>query len=82
MKDVNVSAMKLSGIIVLIERNLEDIIASVNTQTRPLLKDGADKLRKIYKERKQRYYDTCDVVVKSHEYDMYKTVNDIVKVIL
>lgn len=82
LKDVNVSAMKLSGIIVLIERNLEDIIASVNTQTRPLLKDGADKLRKIYKERKQRYYDTCDVVVKSHEYDMYKTVNDIVKVIL
>ena len=81
LKDVNVSAMRASGIIVLIERNIDDIIASVDTDTRPLLKDGADKLRKIYEERKERYYSTCDVVVKSHEYDMYKTVNDIVKVI-
>ena len=81
LKDVNVSAMKLSGIIVLIERNIDDIISNVNTDTRPLLKDGADKLRKIYADRKQRYYDTCDLAVKSHEYDMYKTVNDIVKVI-
>ncbi|MDE6758093.1 MAG: hypothetical protein K2J89_02290 [Clostridia bacterium] len=82
LKDVNVSAMKLSGMIVLIERDIDDIVANVNTDTRPLLKDGAEKLRKIYEERKERYYGTCDVAVKSHEYDMYKTVNDIVKVIL
>ena len=82
LRDVNVSAMKLSGIIALIERNIDDIIANVNTETRPLLKDGADKLRKIYEDRKERYYNTCDVVIKSHEYDMYKTGNDIVKIIL
>lgn len=81
LKDVNVSAMRLSGVIILIERNIEDIIASVRTDTRPLLKDGAQKLRNIYEQRKDRYYSTCDYVVKSHEYDMYKTVKDIVKIV-
>lgn len=81
LRDVNVSAMRLSGIIVLIERKLEDILNNVNTDTRPLLKEGKEKLISIYEARKDRYYSTCDVVVKSYEYDIYKTVNDIVKVI-
>lgn len=81
LKDENVSAMKLSGIIVLIERNIEDILNGINTDTRPLLKDGKDKLVSIYEARKDRYYATCDVAVKSYEYDIYKTVKDIVNVI-
>lgn len=81
LKDENVSAMKLSGIIVLIERKIEDILNGINTDTRPLLKEGKDKLVNIYESRKDRYYSTCDVVVKSYEYDIYKTVKDIVKVI-
>lgn len=81
LKDENVSAMKLSGIIVLIERNIEDILNGINTDTRPLLKDGKEKLVSIYEARKDRYYATCDVVVKSYEYDIYKTVKDIVNVI-
>ena len=81
LKDENVSAMKLSGIIVLIERNIEDILNGINTDTRPLLKDGKDKLVSIYEARKDRYYETCDVAVKSYEYDIYKTVKDIVNVI-
>ncbi|MDE5756826.1 MAG: shikimate kinase, partial [Clostridia bacterium] len=68
-------------VIVLIERKIEDIIANVRTDTRPLLKDGSQKLRQIYDQRKDRYYATCDYVVKSHEYDMYKTVGDIVKIV-
>lgn len=81
LRDVNVSAMRLSGVIILIERKIEDIIAGVRTDTRPLLKDGAQKLRQIYDQRKDRYYSTCDYVVKSHEYDMYKTIKDIVKIV-
>lgn len=81
LKDENVSAMKLSGIIVLIERNIEDILNGINTDIRPLLKDGKDKLVSIYEARKDRYYATCDVAVKSYEYDIYKTVKDIVNVI-
>ncbi|MDE6362600.1 MAG: hypothetical protein K2L53_06430 [Clostridia bacterium] len=81
LRDVNVSAMRLSGVIILIERKIEDIIAGVRTDTRPLLKDGAQKLRQIYEQRKDRYYSTCDYVVKSHEYDMFKTVKDIVKIV-
>lgn len=81
LKDENVSAMKLSGIIVLIERKIEDILNGINTDTRPLLKDGKDKLVSIYEARKDRYYATCDVAVKSYEYDIYKTVKDIVNVI-
>lgn len=82
LRDCNVSAMKLSGILILIERKLEDILSNIRTDTRPLLKDGADKLRSIYEKRKDRYYSTCDVVVKSHEYEIHKTVKDIVNVII
>ena len=81
LRDRNVSAMRLSGIVVMIERNIEDIIANVRTDTRPLLKDGADKLRSIYESRKDRYYSTCDKVVKSYENDLYKTVKEIVKIV-
>ncbi len=81
LRDVNVSAMRLSGVIVLIERKIDDIVADVRTDTRPLLKEGAQKLREIYDSRKDRYYSSCDYVVKSHEYDMVKTVNDIVKIV-
>ncbi|MDE6275210.1 MAG: hypothetical protein K2M75_01585 [Clostridia bacterium] len=81
LRDVNVSAMRLSGVIILIERKIEDIIAHVRTDTRPLLKDGPQKLQEIYDKRKDRYYSTCDYVVKSREYDMIKTVNDIVKIV-
>ncbi len=80
MRDCNVSAMRLSGTVVLIERKIEDILSNLRTDTRPLLKDGAQKLKEIYAQRKERYYSTCDKVVKSYEYDMYKTVKDIVKV--
>jgi shikimate kinase len=73
--------MRLSGVIVLIERKIDDIVADVRTDTRPLLKEGAQKLREIYDSRKDRYYSSCDYVVKSHEYDMVKTVNDIVKIV-
>lgn len=81
LRDSNVSAMRLSGVVIMIERKIEDITAHVRTDTRPLLKDGPQKLKKIYDERKDRYYSTCDWVVKSHEYDMIKTVNDIVKTV-
>ena len=79
LRDVNVCAMRLSGITVLIERDIDDIIKNVRTDTRPLLKDGADKLRAIYDSRKDRYYSACDAVVKSYEFEIYETVNDIIK---
>lgn len=81
LRDENISAMKLSGIIVLIERKIEDILKNLDTQSRPLLKDGKDKIVAIYESRKDRYYSTCDVAIKSYEYDMFKTVKDIVNVI-
>lgn len=81
LREQNVCAMRLSGAIILIERDIDDIVASVRTDTRPLLKDGSDKLRKIYEQRKDRYYSTCDAVVKSHESDVQKTVKDIIKII-
>ena len=59
LKDENVSAMKLSGIIVLIERNIEDILNGINTDTRPLLKDGKERcgkeLRVRYLQDRKRY---------------------------
>ena len=50
-KHINMEIMKEKSIIVFIDRPTEEIIKDVNVSTRPLLKDGAEKVYDLYKER-------------------------------
>ncbi len=56
----NMESLGKSGIIIFINRSVEDIISDVETEGRPLLKDGKEKLYNLYKERISLYKKYCD----------------------
>lgn len=60
---VNRDIMLLSGATVFVRRNIDKIIATADCGDRPLLADGADKLRGIYAARKSRYYAAAQAVL-------------------
>ena len=53
--------LKENGVIVYIDRPIDDICKDVETSTRPLLKDGPQKLYDLNKQRYQLYLDACDI---------------------
>lgn len=57
----NVERMKESGLIVFIDRPLENILTDIETGHRPLLKDGKQKLLDLYDARIGLYGARCDV---------------------
>ena len=57
---VNIEALKQNGIIVYIDRPVDLIYQDVDTSSRPLLKDGPEKLYELYAQRHQKYLDACD----------------------
>lgn len=63
--DRNVDLMRHSGIVVYIERSVEDILSDLDTSYRPLLKDNARNLRSLYEERRPRYLAAAHCTVQN-----------------
>ena len=63
MRDKNADVLLLSGATVFVKRDIDKIIATADCSGRPLLKDGADRLRGIYAARKDRYFASAQVVL-------------------
>ena len=59
-KQKNVDLLKKNGIIIYIDRPIDNIMTDVETEDRPLLKDGPEKLYALFDERNQLYLDACD----------------------
>lgn len=57
----NIEYLKENGIIVFIDRPVEKIAEDVDIASRPLLKDGADKLYQLHQQRYQLYLNACDI---------------------
>lgn len=56
----NCEMLRNNGIIIYLDRPIDSICEDVDTSSRPLLKDGTDKLYQLYKERHPLYIDNCD----------------------
>lgn len=56
----NIEVLGEKGIIIFINRPLEDIAEDVDIQNRPLLKDGTEKLYMLYNQRYKLYKEYCD----------------------
>ncbi len=56
----NIDELKKNGIVIYIDRPVINILEDVETSSRPLLKDGPQKLYDLYDERNQIYLDSCD----------------------
>lgn len=61
----NIEALSQRGYIFYIDRPISLILKDVDTSTRPLLKDGAQKLYDLYEQRHSLYLKACDYHVKN-----------------
>lgn len=59
-REENIEALREKGIIVFINRPLTDIMKDVDTASRPLLKEGKERLIRLYAERFELYNKYCD----------------------
>lgn len=77
----NMELLKKSGIIIFINRTVESIISDIETDGRPLLKDGKEKLYKLYRERIDLYkkYSDYEVLNEGSLEDIVEKISEIVK---
>lgn len=59
-REKNIQHLKENGIIIYVDRPIKNILEDVETSSRPLLKDGPEKLYELYNQRHQLYLDACD----------------------
>jgi shikimate kinase len=75
----NIELLKANGIIVFVNRSIENIIKNIDAEKRPLLKDNINNLYKLYQDRIKLYKDYCDYEVLNNG-KLEDTVNEIMEV--
>ncbi len=75
----NMEALRKNGIIVFLDRPLEFIFSDIHTESRPLLKDGKDRLYTLYKERYGLYKKYADEVIHNDK-TLQETVEKLIHV--
>ncbi len=63
----NIKMFKENGIILFINRPLDNIIHDIDTNVRPLLAEGKNKLYQLYKERFPLYKEYCDMEIINND---------------
>ncbi len=76
----NIKCFEENGIIIFIDRPVEDIIKDVDTNSRPLLKDDVTKLYNLYSERYNLYKDYSQYRI-SNDKDIEAVINYIIQII-
>lgn len=76
-KKVNIDILKKDCIIVFIDRDVEDILNDLDSDSRPLLKGNKERIYNLYKERYELYKKSADIIIKNN-----KTIKDIVNEII
>lgn len=78
-KYINIEKLKENGLIIFIDRPIKDIISDVKISTRPLLKDGPQRLYELFDERYDLYKKYSDVIVKNNG-EIENIVEEVIKV--
>lgn len=73
----NIKVLKQNGVIFLLDRDVENIIQDIETSTRPLLKEGKERLYTLYNERYELYKQAADVRIDNNK-DMENTLKQII----
>lgn len=61
LNSLNIDYLKKNGIIIFIDRPIDNIVNDVDIASRPLLKEGVDKVYELYKQRYNLYLNACDI---------------------
>ena len=63
LRQENITALKENGLLLFIDRSSEDIIGDVDTETRPLLAAGRQRIYDLYAQREALYRKAADITV-------------------
>ncbi|UFH63664.1 shikimate kinase [Clostridium cadaveris] len=77
----NVELLKENGIVIFIDRPIENIVSDINISQRPLLKEDAIRLYDLYKERYDLYKKSCHVKI-INDSSIEKVIDDIKNYVL
>lgn len=61
----NIVALKQNGIVIYIDRPVENIYKDIDIKGRPLLQEGLEKLSLLYQERHSLYLKECDLHIQN-----------------
>lgn len=76
----NVEALHQNGMIFYLDRPVENIYQDVDTSSRPLLKEGPQKLYELYQQRHHLYLKSCDYHI-DNDGTLDETVDKIIECI-
>lgn len=62
-RDVNIKILKRTGVVIFLDRSPDDIVTDVDVASRPLLKDGKQKVYDLYDERIALYRSAADYTI-------------------
>ncbi len=65
LRQENIGSLKENGLIIFLDRSPADIIGDVDTQTRPLLAAGRQRVYDLYAQREALYRAAADVTVQN-----------------
>jgi shikimate kinase len=80
-RNENIEILKKESYIIFIDRPLENLLDDIDISSRPLLKDGREKLIRLYEERYELYKLSADEIIKNDK-ELRDTVNIVKKVII
>ena len=63
LREENITCLKENGLIVFLDRSPEDIAGDVDTDTRPLLAAGRQRIYDLYAQRETLYRNAADITV-------------------
>ena len=75
----NIDFLKENGIVIFIDRSVDYIIGDVDISKRPLLKEGKEKVLKLYEERYLLYKNYADEIVVNNK-NIEDTKNKIIDI--
>lgn len=78
LSDSNMENLGKNGIIVFLNRDIDETVRTIDTANRPLLADGAHKLYEIYNDRLELYRKWCDFELAG-ESTVEAAVDEIIK---
>ncbi|OQB14756.1 MAG: Shikimate kinase 1 [Firmicutes bacterium ADurb.Bin193] len=81
LSDSNMTKLKKNGIVVFINRNIDEIVRTIDTKKRPLLAKGAHALYAIYNERLPLYKRWSDYEITDEDKSVEDSVDDLIKTI-
>lgn len=66
-REENIEILKKQSYIIFIDRPLEELLNDIDISKRPLLKEGREKLIKLYEERYELYRSSANEIIKNNE---------------